>query len=157
MPVLMPHPLAYGSAGTAVHPLFRLGDRPAGRSAHRPQPRGAFGKVVEQGGRLRLGHLGDHVSGGTRIPRGRAGNYKSGGARSEQNWPSPVTRKLLLERVTADVEDRVPEPAVKLRVSVASLSADDMPREVQAWIESEMHRLDPEAYASAPQNETAQA
>jgi len=49
----------------------------------------------------------------------------------DAGW-SVVTRKLLLERVTADVEDRVQEPAVKLRVNVASLSGDDISNERNA-------------------------
>jgi uncharacterized protein involved in outer membrane biogenesis len=52
-------------------------------------------------------------------------------ASPDTGW-SVVTRKLLLERVTADVEDRVPEPDVKLRVSVASLSADNISNERNA-------------------------
>lgn len=43
-----------------------------------------------------------------------------------------VTHKLLLERVTADIEDRVPQPGVKLRVSNAALSADDISNERNA-------------------------
>lgn len=50
---------------------------------------------------------------------------------ADTGW-SIVIRKLLLERVTADIEDRVPEPAVKLRASVANLSADDLSNERNA-------------------------
>jgi 1-acyl-sn-glycerol-3-phosphate acyltransferase len=32
--------------------------------------------------------------------------------------------------------------------------ADELMREVEAWIEAEMHRLDPEAYANTPVAET---
>lgn len=37
-------------------------------------------------------------------------------------------------------------------MSIASTgrSPDELMREVEEWIEAEMHRLDPEAYAAAP-------
>jgi 1-acyl-sn-glycerol-3-phosphate acyltransferase len=88
---------------------------------------------------------------GTRIPRGERGSYKTGGTRlaiatgapvipiavtSAKCWP----RKAFIKTPgVVDVSIGKPIPSV-------GRDADELMREVEAWIEAEMHRLDPEAY-----------
>lgn len=155
MPVLMPHPLAYVFKKELLYiPFFGWA---IGRldmvHIDRKLRAQAFNKVVDQGKRLLAqGTWVIMFPEGTRIPRGEAGTYKSGGTRlavatgapvipiavtSAQCWP----RKAFIKRAgTIDVSIGKPIPS-------AGRDAEDLTREVQAWIESEMHRLDPEAYA----------
>jgi 1-acyl-sn-glycerol-3-phosphate acyltransferase len=158
MPSLMPHPLAYVFKRELIYiPFFgwamgRMDMIHIDRSL-RAQ---AFNKVVEQGKRLLAqGIWVIMFPEGTRIPRGQAGNYKSGGTRlaiatgapvipiavtSAKVWP----RKAFIKRPgIVDVSIGKPIPS-------EGRGADEMMREVEAWIEAEMHRLDPEAYAKDP-------
>src|SRR4051812_6774907 len=158
MPSLMPHPLAYVFKRELIYiPFFgwamgRMDMIHIDRSL-RAQ---AFNKVVEQGKRLLAqGIWVIMFPEGTRIPRGQAGHYKSGGTRlaiatgapvipiavtSAKVWP----RKAFIKRPgIVDVSIGKPIPS-------EGRSADEMMREVEAWIEAEMHRLDPAAYAKDP-------
>jgi 1-acyl-sn-glycerol-3-phosphate acyltransferase len=164
MPTLMPHPLAYVFKRELIYiPFFGWA---MGRMdmihIDRSQRAQAFNKVVEQGKRLLAqGIWVIMFPEGTRIPRGKAGTYKSGGTRlaiatgapvipiavtSAKCWP----RKSFLKRPgIVDVSIGKPIPS-------EGRQADEMMREVEAWIEAEMHRLDPEAYAQESTNEPAQ-
>ena len=119
----------------------------------RSQRAQAFNKVVDQGKRLLAqGTWVIMFPEGTRIPRGQAGNYKSGGSRLAVATGAPVIpvavssakcwpRKAFVKRPgVVDVSIGQPIPS-------EGRSADELMREVENWIESEMHRLDPEAYA----------
>ncbi len=154
IPTLMPHPLAYVFKRELIYvPFFGWA---MGRMdmihIDRSQRAQAFNRVVEQGKRL----LAQGVwiimfPEGTRIPRGQAGTYKSGGTRlaiatgapvipiavtSAKVWP----RKAFIKRPgIVDVSIGPPIPS-------EGRKPDEMMREVEAWIESEMHRLDPDAY-----------
>lgn len=155
MPLIMPRPLAYVFKKEILSiPFFGWGiarcdmihiDRKAGKQA--------FVKVVEQGRRL-LGQ-GTWVimfPEGTRIPRGQVGQYKSGGTRLAIETGAPVVpvavssakcwpRKGLIKTPgTIDVSIGKPIPS-------EGRQPDELMREVQDWIEAEMRRLDPEAYA----------
>ena len=165
MPVLMPHPLAYVFKRELLYiPFFGWA---IGRldmvHIDRSQRAQAFSKVVEQGKRLLAqGVWVIMFPEGTRIPRGKAGTYKSGGTRlavatgapvipiavsSAQCWP----RKAFVKHPgIVDVSIGPPIPS-------EGRSADEMMRQVEGWIESEMHRLDPEAYAREAQKQTAEA
>jgi 1-acyl-sn-glycerol-3-phosphate acyltransferase len=89
---------------------------------------------------------------GTRIPRGQVGEYKTGGTRlaiaagvpvipiavtSARCWP---TKAFVKRPGTVDISIGKP-------ISSEGRKADELMAEVQDWIESEMRRLDPEAYA----------
>jgi 1-acyl-sn-glycerol-3-phosphate acyltransferase len=154
IPTLMPHPLAYVFKKELIYvPFFGWA---MGRMdmihidrALRAQ---AFNKVVEQGKRL----LAQGVwiimfPEGTRIPRGRKGTYKSGGTRLAVATGAPV---IPIAVTTAKVWPRrafIKRPGV-VDVSIGKpipsqgREPDELMREVEAWIESEMHRLDPDAY-----------
>jgi 1-acyl-sn-glycerol-3-phosphate acyltransferase len=116
----------------------------------------AWNKVLTQG--KRLGGQGNWVimfPEGTRIPRGQAGEYKSGGTRLAIEAGLPVVP------IAATAARCWPRKSFLLRPGVVDISIGkqmrpegrepvEMMREVKDWIESEMRRLDPEAYADAP-------
>ncbi len=154
LPTLMPHPLAYVFKKELLQvPFFGWA---MGRldmiHIDRNQRTQAFSKVVAQGKELLArGVWIIMFPEGTRIPRGHKGVYKSGGTRlaietgapvipiavtSAQCWP----RKAFIKMPgTVHVSIGAPIPS-------AGRKADEMMREVEGWIEAEMHRLDPQAY-----------
>ncbi len=155
MPTLMPHPLAYVFKRELLFvPFFgwamaRLDMIHIDRS----QRSRAFAKVVQQGRRLmQQGVWVIMFPEGTRIARGEVGEYKTGGTRlaiaagvpvipiavtSGRCWP----RKAFIKRPgVVDISIGKPIPS-------EGRQADELMAEVKDWIESEMRRLDPEAYA----------
>lgn len=156
MPTLMPHPLAYVFKKELLRiPFFgwamaRLDMIHIDRS-HRTE---AFGKVVAQGKRL----LGRGVwiimfPEGTRVERGARGNYKSGGTRLAVETGAPVIpiavtsakcwpRKAFIKR------PGVVDVSIGPAIPSAGREAAELMREVEAWIEAEMRRLDPDAYTT---------
>ena len=161
MPTLMPHPLAYVFKKELLQvPFFGWA---MGRldmiHIDRSQRAAAFNKVVAQGKQLLARGIWIIMfPEGTRIPRGQKGQYKSGGTRlaiatgvpvvpvavtSGRCWP----RKAFIKR-PGIVDVSIGKP-----ISSDGREADELMREVEDWIESEMRRLDPQAYpqdASAP-------
>lgn len=155
MPVLMPHPLAYVFKKELLYvPFFGWA---MGRldmiHIDRSQRAQAFNKVVEQGkALLAQGIWIIMFPEGTRIPRGQKGQYKHGGSRLAVETGAPVIpiavssakcwpRKAFVKRPgIVDVSIGRPIPS-------QGREPDELMREVEAWIEAEMRRLDPEAYA----------
>jgi 1-acyl-sn-glycerol-3-phosphate acyltransferase len=164
MPTLMPHPLAYVFKRELIYiPFFGWA---MGRMdmihIDRRQHTQAFSKVVEQGRRLLAqGIWVIMFPEGTRIPRGQKGNYKSGGTRLAVATGAPVIpvavtsakvwpRKAFIKRPgIVDVSIGKPIPS-------EGRAADELMREVEAWIEGEMRRLDPEAYVQEDTKQPAQ-
>ena len=154
-PMLMPHPLAYVFKRELLWiPFFgwaigRLDMIHIDRSRRAE----AWRKVAEQGQRIMgQGNWVIMFPEGTRTPRGEQGDYKTGASRlalatgvpiapiavtSARCWPR---RSFLLRPGVIDVSIGRPIP-------VEGRPADALMREVEAWIEAEMRRLDPEAYA----------
>jgi 1-acyl-sn-glycerol-3-phosphate acyltransferase len=164
MPVLMPHPLAYVFKKELLYiPFFgwaigRLDMVHIDRS-RRAQ---AFNKVVEQGKRLLAqGVWVIMFPEGTRIPRGQAGNYKSGGTRLAVATGAPVIPVAVASARCWPRKAFVKRPGI-VQVSIgqpiasAGRTPDELMREVEAWIEGEMRRLDPEAYDSEAAKQAAQ-
>ena len=157
MPKLMPHPLAYVFKKELLYiPFFGWS---IGRldmiHIDRNQRAQAFNKVVDQGRKLLdKGTWVIMFPEGTRIPRGQKGQYKSGGTRLAVATGTPVVpiavssarcwpRKAFIKRPgIVDVSIGQPIPSV-------GRQPEELMREVEAWIEAEMHRLDPEAYPPA--------
>ena len=158
MPALMPHPLAYVFKKELLYvPFFGWA---MGRMdmihIDRSKRAQAFNKVVEQGQRLvDQGTWVIMFPEGTRIPRGKKGVYKNGGTRlaiatgapvipvavtSAKCWP----RKALIKR-PGTVEFSIGKP-----IPSVGRQPDELMREVEAWIEAEMRRLDPTAYSDPP-------
>lgn len=155
MPVLMPHPLAYVFKKELLRvPFFGWA---MGRMdmihIDRADGARAFVKVVQQGQRLLdQGTWVIMFPEGTRIDRGQQGTYKTGGTRLAIRTGAPVIpiavtsakcwpRKAFIKR-PGTVEFSIGKP-----IPSAGREADELMREVEAWIETEMRRLDPGAYA----------
>ncbi|MGH6626424.1 MAG: lysophospholipid acyltransferase family protein [Burkholderiaceae bacterium] len=154
MPTLMPHPLAYVFKKELLYvPFFgwamgRLDMIHIDRSL-RTQ---AFHRLVEQGKRLLAkGVWIIMFPEGTRIARGQKGVYKSGGTRLAIETGAPVIpvavssgkcwpRKAFI-KYPGVVDVSIGQP-----IASAGRKPDELMREVEAWIEAEMRRLDPEAY-----------
>jgi len=154
IPTLMPHPLAFVFKRELIRvPFFGWA---MGRMdmihIDRSMRARAFNKVVEQGRRLLAqGVWVIMFPEGTRIPRGQKGVYKNGGARLAVETGAPVIpiavnsarvwpRKAFIKYPgVVDVSIGPPIPSL-------GRDPDGLMREVEAWIEIEMHRLDPEAY-----------
>lgn len=154
MPTLMPHPLAYVFKKELLSiPFFGWA---IGRldmvHIDRSQRAAAFNKVVEQGKRLlSQGIWVIMFPEGTRIPRGEKGNYKTGGTRLAVATGAPVIPVAITSAKCWPRKAFIKRPGV-VDVSIGPMiasegrDADDLMREVEHWIESEMRRLDPEAY-----------
>jgi 1-acyl-sn-glycerol-3-phosphate acyltransferase len=115
----------------------------------------AWNKVAEQGRRLfSEGTWVIMFPEGTRAPRGGKETYKSGASRlaiaagvpivpiavaSARCWPR---KSFLLRPGVVPVSIGAP-------ISSAGRQPDELMAQVEAWIEAEMRRLDPEAYAQA--------
>jgi 1-acyl-sn-glycerol-3-phosphate acyltransferase len=159
-PSFMPHPLAYVFKRELLYiPFFgwamsRLDMIHIDRSKRTE----AWNKVAEQGRRLAAnGSWVIMFPEGTRSPRGGQGTYKTGASRlaiatgvpivpiavsSARCWPR---RSFLLRPGVVDISIGKPIP-------VANRGPEELMREVEQWIETEMRQLDPEAYEQAPQS-----
>lgn len=154
LPTLMPHALAYVFKQELLRvPFFGWA---MGRldmiHIDRSQRAQAFAKVVAQGKKLLArGTWIILFPEGTRVARGKKGVYRFGGTRlaietgapvvpiavsSAKCWPPKAFIKI---PGTVDVSIGRPIPSV-------GRQPDELMREVEAWIEDEMHRLDPQAY-----------
>lgn len=166
MPAIMPHPLAFVFKRELLYvPFFGWAmSRMDMIHIDRSQRSKAFHKVVAQGKRLLAqGTWVIMFPEGTRIPRGQAGTYKSGGSRLAVETGAPVIpiavtsakcwpRKAFIKR-PGIVDISIGRP-----ISSVGRQPDELMREVQAWIETEMRRLDPDAYPpqdANPQGATA--
>lgn len=155
MPTLMPHPLAYVFKKELLSvPFFGWA---MGRldmiHIDRSQRTQAFNKVVVQGRRLLAqGVWVIMFPEGTRIPRGQKGQYKSGGTRlaietGAQVVPIAVTSAKCWPLKSFILRPGVVDVSIGLPIPSEGRKPDEMMQEVETWIEAEMHRLDPEAYA----------
>lgn len=93
---------------------------------------------------------------GTRTARGRQGQYKLGGPRLAQITGAPVVPIAVTSARCWPRQAFVKQPGVidvSIGPAIASegLDAAGIGAQVQAWIEAEMRRLDPEAYVAGPQ------
>ena len=154
MPTLMPHPLAYVFKKELIYvPFFgwamaRLDMIHIDRS----QGSRSFRKVVAQGkALLAQGIWIIMFPEGTRVDRGQKGSYKSGGTRLAIETGAPVipvavTSAKCWPRKAFIKTPGVVEISIGKPIPSAGRQPDELMREVEAWIEAEMRRLDPEAY-----------
>ncbi|WP_026433126.1 lysophospholipid acyltransferase family protein [Paracidovorax oryzae] len=157
MPAIMPRPLAYVFKKELLQIPFFGWSIGSLDMIHidRNQRARAFVKVLQQGrALLARGTWVIMFPEGTRIDRGQKGDYKSGGTRlaieagvpvvpvavtSAKVWP----RKAFVKRPgTVDVSIGHPIPSTGRK-------PDELMAEVEAWIEGEMRRLDPDAYGAS--------
>lgn len=158
MPAIMPHALAYVFKRELLYVPFFGWAIGLLDMIHidRSQRAKAFGKVVEQGRKLLAqGTWVIMFPEGTRIPRGERGTYKSGGARLAIATGAPVipiavTSAKCWPRKAFIKFPGVVDVSIGAPIDSVGRDADELTREVENWIESEMHRLDPEAYVAKP-------
>ena len=157
-PGLMPHPLAYVFKRELLYITFFGWAMARMDMIHidRSRRSEAWRKVAADGRRLSAqGVWVIMFPEGTRIERGQQGVYKTGASRlaidagvpivpiaatSARCWPR---KSFLLRPGMVDISIGRPIPSV-------GRQPDELMREVEAWIEAEMRRLDPEAYTDAP-------
>jgi 1-acyl-sn-glycerol-3-phosphate acyltransferase len=156
-PTLMAHPLAYVFKRELLYiPFFgwamgRLDMIHIDRSKRTE----AWSKVAEQGRQLMArGIWVIMFPEGTRTPRGQQGVYKSGATRLALATGSPVvpiavTSARCWPRKSFVLRPGVIDISIGEPIPPAGRDPDDVMREVEAWIEAEMRRLDPEAYTAS--------
>jgi 1-acyl-sn-glycerol-3-phosphate acyltransferase len=164
-PALMSHPLCYVFKRELLYiPFFGWAmARMDMIHIDRSKRSQAWSKVAEQGKRLMgQGNWVIMFPEGTRAPRGGKGEYKNGGSRlaiaagvpvvpiavsSAKCWPR---KSFLLKPGLIDVSIGPAIPSV-------GRHPDELMREVEQWIETEMRHIDPEAYLSTPRPGDASA
>jgi len=158
-PVLMPHPLCYVFKrellwipffGWAIGSLDMI-------HIDRSRRNEAWSKVAEQGRRyMAQGNWVIMFPEGTRIPRGQQGTYKTGASRLAITTGTPivpiaVTSARCWPRKSFLLRPGLVEISIGKPIDSTGRQPDELMREVEAWIEAEMRRLDPDAYpAGAP-------
>jgi 1-acyl-sn-glycerol-3-phosphate acyltransferase len=153
-PGLMPHPLCYVFKRELLYiPFFGWAmSRMDMIHIDRSKRSEAWNLVAEQGRRfMAMGHWVIMFPEGTRIPRGAKGQYKSGGTRlaiatQRPVLPVAVTSARCWPRKSFILRPGVIDVSIGKPIPSTGREADELMREVEAWIEAEMHRLDPEAY-----------
>ncbi|MBX3620208.1 MAG: 1-acyl-sn-glycerol-3-phosphate acyltransferase [Rhizobacter sp.] len=153
-PTLMPRPLAYVFKRELLFiPFFGWAmARMDMIHIDRSKRTEAWNKVAEQGRRLMNG--GNWVimfPEGTRAARGQKGTYKVGGTRLACTLKRPVVPIAVASAVCWPRKSFLVRPGVvdvSIGRPIASVGRqpDELMREVEAWIEGEMRRLDPSAY-----------
>ena len=154
MVTLMPHPLAFVFKKELLYvPFFGWAmSRMDMIHIDRSQRAQAFNKVVAQGKRLMAqGVWVIMFPEGTRINRGQKGVYKSGGTRLAIETGAPVVPVAVTSAKCWPRKAFIKKPGiVDISIGKAIPSAgrkpEELMREVEAWIEAEMRRLDPDAY-----------
>jgi 1-acyl-sn-glycerol-3-phosphate acyltransferase len=156
-PGLMPHPLSYVFKRELLYiPFFgwamaRLDMVHIDRSKRSE----AWSRVAEQGKRfMDQGNWVIMFPEGTRGPRGGRGTYKNGGTRLAVTTGTPVvpiavTSARCWPRKSFVLTPGVVDVSVGKPIASVGREPDELMREVETWIEAEMRRLDPQAYAPA--------
>jgi 1-acyl-sn-glycerol-3-phosphate acyltransferase len=156
-PALMPHPLAYVFKRELLYiPFFgwamaRLDMIHIDRSKRTE----AWNRVAAQGKRLfAQGIWVIMFPEGTRAARGAKGSYKSGASRLAISAGVPIvpiaaTSARCWPRKSFLLRPGVVDVSIGKPIASEGRESDELMREVETWIEAEMHRLDPEAYAGA--------
>ncbi len=155
-PALMPHPLAYVFKRELLYvPFFGWAmSRMDMIHIDRSKRTQAWNKVAEQGQRLfAKGVWVIMFPEGTRIARGQQGQYKNGASRLAVTAgvpivPIAVTSARCWPRKSFLIRPGVVDVSIGKPIATAGREPDEVMREVQAWIEAEMRRLDPQAYAA---------
>ena len=166
MPAIMPRPLAYVFKKELLQIPFFGWSIGSLDMIHidRKQGSRAFHKVVEQGKRLLAkGVWVIMFPEGTRMARGEAGEYKTGATRLAIMSGVPVVPIAITSAKCWPRKSWVKTPgmvdvSIGAQIPTQGRKHDELMEEVQAWIEAEMRRLDPEAYpavGAAPTDKTA--
>ncbi|GGH52887.1 1-acyl-sn-glycerol-3-phosphate acyltransferase [Comamonas phosphati] len=154
MPAIMPRPLAYVFKKELLKLPFFGWSIGALDMVHidRAQGSRAFHKVVEQGKRLlNKGIWVIMFPEGTRVERGQRGEYKTGATRlaimaGVPVVPIAVTSAKCWPRKAFIKKPGIVDVSIGKPIASQGRKHDELMKEVESWIESEMQRLDPEAY-----------
>lgn len=155
MPAIVPRPLAYVFKKELLRVPFFGWSIGSLDMIHidRDKPARAFARVLQQGRQLLAqGTWVIMFPEGTRIPRGHKGEYKSSGTRLAIDAGVPVIPVAVTSARVWPPKAFIKRPGL-VQVSIGQPIAstgrkhDELMREVEGWIESEMRRLDPQAYA----------
>jgi len=155
LPTIMSHPLAYVFKKELLMIPFFGWAMAALDMVHidRSKRKEAWNKVAEQGRVLMdKGVWIIMFPEGTRTERGTQGVYKSGAARlavatGANIIPIAVTSGRCWPRRSFRLIPGTIEVSIAPPISAVGRKPEELMKEVENWIESEMHRLDPEAYA----------
>jgi 1-acyl-sn-glycerol-3-phosphate acyltransferase len=155
LPGLMPRPLCFVFKKELVYvPFFgwALGMLKMIK-IDRKQGGAAFASVLKQGqARLADGSWVIMFPEGTRIPVGRRGKYKSGGTRFAIGAQTPIVPIAhnaghLWPRGSWLKYPGLVTVSIGKPIPTVGRSLDEVNRDVETWIETEMRRIDPTAYA----------
>ena len=155
-PTLMPRPLAYVFKRELLFiPFFGWAmSRMDMIHIDRSKRAAAWTKVAEQGRKhMANGNWVIMFPEGTRAARGQQGAYKSGGTRLAVDTGRPVvpiavTSAVCWPRKSFLVRPGVVDVSIGHPIESVGRQPDELMREVEAWIEGEMRRLDPGAYTT---------
>ena len=154
LPTLMPHPLAFVFKRELLRIPFFGWSMARLDMIHidRESRAAAMKHVIEQGKRmLAQGTWVIMFPEGTRIPRGEKGTYQTAGTRLAVEAGAPVI-PIAVSSGKCWPRQGFTKYAGTVDVSIgppiASVGREpkELMREVEAWIEAEMRRIDPEAY-----------
>jgi 1-acyl-sn-glycerol-3-phosphate acyltransferase len=161
LPMLSPKPLAFVFKRELIFVpffgwvLWRLDMVQIDRSSRIE----AWSRIAQQGKRLLgKGHWLIMFPEGTRSARGAIeGKYKTGGARLAVQTQTPVlpiavTSARCWPRKSFVLRPGVIDVSIGPPIAIGELSPNALMHEVQRWIETEMRRLDPQAYLAAPES-----
>jgi 1-acyl-sn-glycerol-3-phosphate acyltransferase len=154
LPALMPRPLCYVFKRELLYVPFFGWALGLLKMVHinRKEGKSAFESVVKQGRqRLSEGAWIIMFPEGTRIPVGKQGKYKTGGARFaiETNAPVvPIAHNAghVWPRNSFMKYPGVVTVSIGKPIDSTGLTPEALNARVEAWIETEMRRIDPDAY-----------
>ena len=157
-PGLMPHPLAYVFKRELLYiPFFGWAmARMDMIHIDRSKRAEAWNRVAEQGRTFMAnGHWVIMFPEGTRGSRGGKGVYKAGGTRLAVSTgaavlPIAVSSARCWPRKSFMLRPGLIDVSVGPLIASTGREPDELMREVEAWIEAEMRRIDPEAYSPTP-------
>ena len=153
-PTLMTHPLAFVFKRELLRIPFFGWSMARLDMIHidRESRAAAMKHVIEQGKRmLAQGTWVIMFPEGTRIPRGEKGTYQTAGTRLAVEAGAPVIPIAVSSGKCWPRQGFTKYPGivdVSIGPPIASVGREpkELMREVEAWIEAEMRRIDPEAY-----------
>ncbi len=155
-PMLMPHPLAFVfKRELLLIPFFGWGlSRLDMIRIDRSRRTEAWSRVLAQGRQLMArGTWVIMFPEGTRIARGQVGDYKRGAAKLAISSkvdlvPIAVTSARCWPRRSFVLVPGVIDISIGPPIRTQGRRADELMTEAREWIEAEMRRLDPQAYAA---------
>jgi len=153
-PTLMPKPLAYVFKRELLFiPFFGWAmSRMDMIHIDRSKRSQAWTKVADQGRKhMANGNWVIMFPEGTRAARGKKGTYKAGGTRLAVDTGRPVVpiavnSAVCWPRKSFLIRPGVVDVSIGKPIASVGRQPDELMAEVESWIETEMHRLDPEAY-----------